>query len=164
MFRALDIVENTLAVSAFTVVSVVAFANVLSRYVFNASLAFTSELTVNLAVLLTMVGAAIGLREGSHLGFTLIKDTVTGRKHQLLVLIGGLAIVLFYLALFKFGLDMSIQQFERQRTTPALGLPMWLLSAALPFGAVLGIIRTIQVTVSGVKESPRKSATNEAEV
>ena len=153
--------ENTLAVTAFAVISLTAFANVMARYVFNASLAFTSELTINLAVLLTMVGAAIGIREGSHLGFTLLKDTLTGRKHQLLVVLGGVAIVLFYLALIKFGMDVSLRQLQRGQTTPALGLPMWLLSLALPLGGVLGIIRTIQMTITGIKDAPVAPALQE---
>ena len=155
--------ENTLAVTAFAVISLTAFANVMARYVFNASLAFTSELTINLAVLLTMVGAAIGIREGSHLGFTLLKDTLTGRKHQLLVVLGGAAIVLFYVALIKFGMDVSLRQLQRGQTTPALGLPMWLLSLALPLGGVLGIIRTIQMTITGIKDAPVAPALQEKE-
>ena len=155
--------ENTLAVTAFAVISLTAFANVMARYVFNASLAFTSELTINLAVLLTMVGAAIGIREGSHLGFTLLKDTLTGRKHQLLVVLGGVAIVLFYLALIKFGMDVSLRQLQRGQTTPALGLPMWLLSLALPLGGVLGIIRTIQKTSTRIKDAPVAPALQEKE-
>ena len=155
--------ENTLAVTAFAVISLTAFATVMARYVFNASLAFTSELTINLAVLLTMVGAAIGIREGSHLGFTLLKDTLTGRKHQLLVVLGGAAIVLFYVALIKFGMDVSLRQLQRGQTTPALGLPMWLLSLALPLGGVLGIIRTVQTTITGIKGAPVASALQEKE-
>lgn len=162
-FKALGVAENTLAVAAFGLISVTAFANVLARYVFNASLAFTSELTINLAVLLTMVGAAIGIREGSHLGFTLLKDSLTGRRHQLLVLVGGAAIVLFYLALIKFGMDVSLRQLDRNQSTPALGLPMWLLSLSLPLGGVLGIIRTVQATVTGIRNTPATSALQESE-
>ncbi|GAA1348300.1 TRAP transporter small permease [Arthrobacter roseus] len=153
--RSLDIVENTLAVATFSVISIVAFANVLSRYLLNASLAFTTELTVNLAVLLTMVGAAIGIRESSHLGFTLLRDKATGRTHQAIVVLCGLAIVLFYAALFKFGLDISLEQFGRHQTTPALGLPKGLLSAALPLGALLGVIRAVQATIVGVGSAPK---------
>lgn len=163
-FKALTLAENTLAVAAFAVISATAFANVLARYVFNASLAFTSELTINLAVLLTMVGAAIGIREGSHLGFTLLKDSLTGRKHQLLVLVGGAAIVLFYLALIKFGMDVSLRQLDRNQTTPALGLPMWLLSLALPLGGVLGIIRTVQATMTGITGTAKAPRLQESEV
>lgn len=155
--------ENTLAVTAFGLISATAFANVLARYVFNASLAFTSELTVNLAVLLTMVGAAIGIREGSHLGFTLLKDSLTGRRHQILMLVGGAAIVIFYLALIKFGMDVSLRQLDRNQSTPALGLPMWLLSLSLPLGGVLGIIRTVQATVTGIRNAPATHALQESE-
>lgn len=154
--RALDVVENTLAIAAFSVVSIVAFSNVLSRYLFNASLAFTTELTVNVAVLLTMVGAAIGIRESSHLGFTLLRDKATGRTHQGIVFVSGLAIVLFYAALFKFGLDLSLEQFARHQTTPALGLPKGLLTAVLPLGALLGAIRAVQATIVGVRNAPKK--------
>lgn len=146
MGRVLAGIENTVACATFIVITVVAFANVVSRYFLNASLAFTTELVVNLAVWLTMIGAAIGVREGAHLGFSAVHELLKGRAKQVLTVIIGLAMVVFFVVLLKFGLDQALQQAERNRTTPSMRIPQWLFTAALPVASALGILRTIQVT------------------
>ena len=47
MNRAITLFENTFAAVAFAIITIIAFTNVISRYVLNASLAFTTEITVN---------------------------------------------------------------------------------------------------------------------
>lgn len=146
MNRVLSVVENAVACGTFIVITVVAFANVVSRYFLNASLAFTTELVVNLAVWLTMIGAAIGVREGAHLGFSAVHELLKGRAKQVLTLFIGIAMVLFFVVLLKFGLDLALQQAERGRTTPSMRIPQWWFTAALPVASALGILRTVQVT------------------
>ena len=90
--RILAEVENWIAVIAFAIVASITFANVLGRYVFNASLAFTGELAVNMAVTLAMIGTAIAMREGAHLGFRLLHDLAKGKIKIVMALIVAIAI------------------------------------------------------------------------
>lgn len=146
MNRLLSQVENALACGTFLVITVVAFSNVVSRYLLNASLAFTTELVVNLAVWLTMIGAAIGVREGAHLGFSALHEMLRGRVKQVVTIFIAAMMILFFVVLVKFGIDLALQQAERNRTTPSMRIPQWLFTGALPVGAALGIVRTVQVT------------------
>ncbi|EHR61109.1 TRAP transporter small permease [Saccharomonospora cyanea] len=161
--RRLALVENLLAAVPFAVVAVVAFVNVLSRYFFNASLAFTSELTVNLAVWMVMMGAVIGLREGAHLGFSALYDHVPGVVRGVLTVVITLTVLAFLAVLLLFGLEMALQQAERGRATPSIGVPQWVFTIALPIGALLGVYRAVQAGVSGfqastVEQSPSEEA------
>lgn len=149
--RALATAENGVASATFLVITVVAFANVVSRYFLNASLAFTTELVVNLAVWLTMIGAAIGVREGAHLGFSALHELLRGRARQILTIFIGLMMIVFFLVLLKFGMDLALQQAERNRTTPSMRIPQWVFTAALPVCSALGILRTVQVTVNSLR-------------
>lgn len=151
MDRVLTALENGLAAASFALITVVAFINVVSRYFLNASLAFTTEITVNVAVWMTMIGAAIGVREGAHLGFSLLHERMRGRARQVLTVIIGLAMVLFFAIVAWYGWDQTSSQLASGRTTPAMQIPQWLFSLALPAGAVLGIIRTVHVTVRGLR-------------
>jgi len=138
------------AVLAFATITVIAFTNVISRYFLNASLAFTTEITVNVAVWLTMIGAVIGLREGAHLGFSLLHENAKGRVKDVMTVLIGTAIVLFFVIVLVYGWDQVGQQIANGRSTPSMGIPQWLFSLALPVGSLLGIVRTVQVTWSAL--------------
>ncbi len=146
MDRALTAVENGLAALAFATITSVAFVNVITRYFLDASLAFTTEVTVNVAVWLTMLGAVIGIREGSHLGFDLLQEKLRGRAHQVVTLLMSLAIIVFFLVLAWYGWDQVASQLQSGRATPAMRMPQWVFTLALPVCSVLGILRTVQVT------------------
>ncbi|WP_109473740.1 TRAP transporter small permease [Ornithinimicrobium cavernae] len=151
MDRALSAVENGLTALAFATITSVAFLNVVTRYFLDASLAFTTEVTINVAVWLTMLGAVIGIREGSHLGFSLLQEKLRGRAQQVLTVLIGVAIILFFLILARYGWDQVASQLQSGRATPAMRMPQWVFTLALPVGSVLGILRTVQVTVRGLR-------------
>jgi C4-dicarboxylate transporter DctQ subunit len=46
---------------------------------------------------------------------------------------------------------MVVDQASSGRLTPALGVPQWIFSLALPFGALLGVIRTVQILVTELR-------------
>jgi len=145
--RILRKVENTLIAITFAFITVLAFANVVARYVFHASFSFTSELLVNLAVLLTMVGAAAATRLGTHPGFSLLRDVSRGVLRKVVVVIICLGMLVFFAIFLWLGLETALKQLGSGRLTPALQVPQWIFSMGLPFGALLGAVRTIQVAV-----------------
>lgn len=138
-------VENTIIAATFLFITLLAFANVIARYVFHSSFSFTSELLVNLAALLTMVGAAAATRLGTHPSFSLLRDSTRGVLYKVVISLVCLIMLTFFLIFMWMGWDMAMRQFASGRLTPALQIPQGLLSLALPFGALLGVIRTIQV-------------------
>lgn len=159
--RVLTTAENVLAAVPFAVVAVVAFVNVISRYFLNASLAFTSELTVNLAVWMVMMGAVIGLREGAHLGFSALHEKVTGLVRQAMTVVITVAILTFLAVLLYFGVDMALGQLDSGRATPSIRVPQWLFTAALPAGALFGARRTVQAARAGFRRSTVDSQPSE---
>ncbi|WP_120003422.1 TRAP transporter small permease [Nesterenkonia muleiensis] len=137
-------VENTVIIGAFIAMTAVYFANVVSRYLLHGSLAFTTEIVVNLAVLLTMVGAAAGVRLGTHPGFDLLPSMSKGLLRTVMVSLIAAATLVFFLLFLWLGWEMASRQFDQGRVTPALGIPQWIFSMALPVGAALGAVRAAQ--------------------
>lgn len=149
--RALCALENGLAALAFAVVTAVAFSNVISRYFLDASLAFTTEITINVAVWLTMLGAVIGVREGSHLGFSVLHEKLRGSAKNVLTVFIAAAIITFFVVLGWFGWEQVQSQIINGRSTPSMQIPQWLFTLALPVGSALGVVRTVQVTARAVR-------------
>lgn len=139
--------ENTIIALTFLFITLLAFANVVARYVFHASFSFTTELVINLAVLLTMVGASAATRLGTHPSFSLLRDSTRGVLHKLVIVIVCAAMLTFYAVFLWLGWDTAMNQMQSGRLTPALQIPQWILTMGLPIGALLGTIRTIQVAV-----------------
>ena len=69
-------IEEIIAGICLTIMSILAFTNVLARYFFHASFSFSDEITTYLFVLLSLIGASIAAKRHEHLGFTVIEDLV----------------------------------------------------------------------------------------
>ncbi len=143
--RILTIVENALVVGAFLTMMAFGFANVVSRYLLHTSLAFSIELVINLGVLMTMVATAIGIKHGSHLGFDLIKEKAPKPVRNLLLILIAAGTLTLFTVLLWYGLQTTLSEVRSGQLTPAMKIPKWIFSAALPLGALLSIVRTCQV-------------------
>ncbi|WP_461863329.1 TRAP transporter small permease [Thermococcus sp.] len=132
-------------ISAFLllVMIIVAFVNVVSRYLFHMSLAFTEEIEVAFFVWVTFLGIGIAFKKGSHLAMVFIRDRLPIRKH-LIILGQVLSLVLFIIVLYLTAkyvyLDMTIYHSR----TMALGIPMWIYTIGMPIISILIIFRIAQ--------------------
>src|SRR5699024_4282522 len=114
---ALRVIKNVIIAVTFAFITFLAFANVIARYVFRASFSFTSELLVNLAVLLTLVGASAATRNGSHPAFSMLRDGATGVARKIIVALVCLAMIAFLAIFCWLGYDMVVDQASSGRLT-----------------------------------------------
>ena len=117
------------------------FVNVVSRYVFSASLSFSEEITTYLFVLLSLLGSAIAAKRGAHLGLTLITDHLGPRAGRILGIISMIFATLFSALICYFGVFMTINQFTKGQLTAGTQLPEWIFGAFVPVGALFVTIR-----------------------
>ena len=68
----------TAAILLFTM-ALIAFINVLSRYLLHLSFAATEEITINLFVWLTVLGIALAFEQNAHLGMCFLYKRFPGR-------------------------------------------------------------------------------------
>ncbi|MER2262244.1 MAG: TRAP transporter small permease [Psychrobacillus sp.] len=151
MNQVLNRIEEWIVVIVISVMSTIAFLNILSRGFVGYSLSFTEEITINLFVFLTFVGTAIGVRQNAHLGFTLIFDRANKSFKKVITILVGMLMGGLFLILVYFGIEMVIYQIELGQKTPSLGWPQWLFSLAMPGGSLLCLIRTVQATIMEYK-------------
>jgi TRAP-type C4-dicarboxylate transport system permease small subunit len=124
--------------------TVVAFVNVVTRYLIRYSLAFTEEIVVSLFVWLTLLGTAVAFREGAHLAFTwLIERSPRAVRRVSLWLSTGLSVGLFA-ALAYFGLLQIGNERLLGTTSEALAIPQWWYTAGIPAFSALVIVRIVQ--------------------
>ncbi|MCM3601227.1 TRAP transporter small permease [Robertmurraya korlensis] len=151
MSKVLTRIEENILVFTFSVMCIIAFANVISRYFLNYSLAFTEEVTINLFVLLTFLGTSVGVRNHAHLGFTLIYDKANDMGKKFLCVFSSLITCALFILLTYYGVKMVQFQLMLNQTTPAMGWPQWVFTLAFPIGCCFCIFRVIESFIKEFK-------------
>lgn len=152
MKKILDHFEEILSAGCLLAMTILAFVNVISRFVFKASLSFTDEITTNLFVLLTLAGASLAARRNAHLGLNLVTDNLSAKWQKNLNIVANLLGVLFTGILVYFGVIMAYNEYRLEQLTAGMQLPEWIFGAFVPLGGILLLLRFIQKTIETVKE------------
>ena len=136
--------EEVLCAILFAIMAVVTFVNVIARYLLKYSFAFTEELVVSFFVWLTLLGAAIAFREGSHLGFNFITDRLPNKIRKFLLWLSTLLGAFLFLFLIYFSIYQIKEEIVLKITSSGIGIPQWWYTIGMPVWSVLVIIRIFQ--------------------
>ncbi len=139
MIKFYDKIEKVfkwILIASLSIMAILNFSNVLSRYLLHASLSFTEEVTTNLFVYNTFIGAAIGARHGGHLGLSVISDRLSLKASRNMIFFANVVSAMLFATLIYFGYGMVKSQFIYGQTTAALGLPEWWFGMAIPVGSL----------------------------
>lgn len=159
--KLLDWIEEILCVICTAVMTLLVFAQVVSRHLLPTTFSFTEEITIYLFILLSMMGTAIAAKRHAHLGLSILTDAVSPKARKALLVLGFAIATLFSAALFYYGILMVINQYHLGMVTPAMQWPEWIYATFIPFGAFFVTIRFAQATVQEWKAPLQQSETTE---
>ena len=91
-----DVVEIYIPVVSFCIMFFVFIAQIFSRYVLRAPLAWAYEVTVSCYLWLVVLGACLAQRERAHVVFTLITDKMSLRWEAFCTFLGSLLIAVAF--------------------------------------------------------------------
>lgn len=133
--------EETFIAILILAITAVIFLNVIQRYFFGSSLSWAEEFSRYAVVWMTFIGASVCVSKGIHIAV----DVWSGRLGKTLdrgaVIVTHLISIAFCAAMFWLGLKITLKIFHLSQKTIALGMPMWVVYAAIPTGAALMGIR-----------------------
>lgn len=142
--------EEFFAIAALGVMVCVMLLQVLSRYLFNAPLIWSEELTRYLFVWVTFIGAGYGVQKHLHIEMGLLFEKFPiGAQKVVQVLINLLSMVC-YGYMIPYGWKFTISQHAIAAT--ATGVPMSFVYAAVPIGCTLVVIRLIIQTFNVITD------------
>lgn len=141
----LDRFEEILISIMLGVTTLLVFAQVVARYIFNSGLSWGNELVEHLFLWIVMIGASYGFKHGVHLGVDILMKKLPplARKAMSLVAIGvSLAFTtgMLYLSIFYVH-----GAYKMELTTVDMEIPQWIPQLALPFGFAMISLRLLQV-------------------
>ncbi|NIA10114.1 MAG: TRAP transporter small permease subunit [Nitrospiraceae bacterium] len=124
------------------VMATIAFVNVLGRYLFHYSLAFTEEIGVNFFVWITILGIGVAFERGSHLGMvSLFNKFPKPLKRAVvwlnLILSATLIGIINWFTILTIYKELTLFH----STSSALGVQMWVYYMGVPVFSVFVFIR-----------------------
>jgi C4-dicarboxylate transporter DctQ subunit len=184
--RWFDQIEETSIALCLALMTILTFANVVARYVFNSNILWALELTVFLFAWLVLMGCSYGVHKQFHIGVDVVINAVSPTYRRILALLSITACLAFSILLlvgswdywFKFATVRAFLETDDIPMPDALQfLSVWLNEGeayekiprlipylALPLGMGLLTIRFLQVAVKIIKgEKDTVIASHEAE-
>ncbi|MEM7564491.1 MAG: TRAP transporter small permease [Pseudomonadota bacterium] len=96
-----DRIEENLIALLLGLMTLITFANVVARYVFNSNILWGLEATVFLFAWLVLLGVSYGVKHSLHLGVDVVTDLLPPRTKKIFALAAVSACLLFSIMLLK---------------------------------------------------------------
>ncbi|MEM9432523.1 MAG: TRAP transporter small permease [Pseudomonadota bacterium] len=113
----IDTLEETLIAAILGVMTLITFANVITRYIFNFNILWALEVTVFLFAWLVILGASYALKKTAHLGVDAVLNVVSAPVRRILGILAGASVLLFSMMMFKGSWDYWANFGEMPATT-----------------------------------------------
>ena len=123
-------------------VTLVAFYQIISRYIFRSSNAGIDELTRMAFVWCASLGSALAFRKGAHLGVTALVRKLKGAANTAMNVFIQCAVIFLMCLVLSGGLHLA--KMGAAQYSEYLRLSMVYFYACIPFGAVCSIIACIE--------------------
>ena len=148
----LDNFEGYCCVVTLSAIAIIVFAQILSRYIFRASLAWSEEITRYLLVWTTFFGGAYCVRQGAHIGIEAFTRLLHKKAKKILAIVVMLGGVILCAVILGFGIVLVSTLFARNQLSPAMRIPIAYAYLAIPVGIALFIIRYIQNIIIAIRD------------
>jgi C4-dicarboxylate transporter DctQ subunit len=142
--------EWTLFISVM-VALVALFVNVVLRYGFNYSLAWSEELVREVIIYTTFIGCSVAVKNRSMIKIDASVQLLPKLKMPLTYFSNFVTIV-FAGFMIYYGWLMMLPQYRTQQKTIIMEIPLVILYAILPLMGVMMLIRSIQVIYQDINE------------
>lgn len=101
----IDSIEESFIAITLGLMTLVTFANVVARYVFNSNILWGLEVTVFLFAWLVLIGASYGVKKTFHIGVDVVVNMLPPKIKKLVTLFAGACCILFAALLLKGAWD-----------------------------------------------------------
>ncbi len=141
----IDRIEEILISVLLGAATLLVFAQVVARYVFNMGITWAPELVQHFFLWTVMIGASYGFKHGVHLGVDVLMKKLPEAQRRIMALVAVLISFLFtgYMAYLSF--FYVHDAYKMELITVDLEIPQWIPHLALPIGFTMISIRLIQV-------------------
>ncbi len=146
-----DKFEMAICVVLMSAMSLLLFVQVIMRYVVGQSLSWSEELARYIFIWLIYLGISYGAKIMKHIKIEAALGVFPEKLRPYVVILGDCIFLCFALYICYLGYNMVHRQMRLGQTSPAMGMPMWILYAAPMVGFGLTAVRQAQTIVHRVR-------------
>ncbi len=145
--RIITRIEQLIITVGFAVATLLLFANVVARYVFDAGFPWVLEAVQYLFAWVVLIGAAHGVKEGVHLGIDILTTKFSVPIQRWLGLLSLLICLGFSVPVLILSIEYTYRIWEWGDLSLDLQIPQWIPYLAIPVGLTLMTLRLLQVGI-----------------
>lgn len=134
--KGLEIVTLTLMAAMVVIV----FSNVLSRYFFNLSIAWSEEISRMMMIWVVFLGAVLANGRSEHLGLDILVNTFPKRIKDITALLADALVGYALILVFIGGYDITMQSWDW--ASPAAAIPYGYVYMIVPIASIVLLIQT----------------------
>ncbi len=142
--KTINWLEETVIALLLAGMTLVTFAQVIARYIFNTGAVWALELTIFLFAWLILFGMSYGVRVGAHIGVDLLVKNFSPKTQRTLGIVAVVLCMVYAAFMFKGGwdtLDLLLMIGIEAEDVP---VPLWIPTLILPIGFALLFLRFAQ--------------------
>ena len=144
--------EEYLLVTGLAFSVVLIFFQIIMRYVFKNSLAWSEELARYVFLWLIWVGASFAVKEERHLRIEAFANIFTGNRRKIFELVVLIIWFGFSLVLAYLGYNLTSRIMTSGQVSPAMRMPMYYAYASVPVGSLLMTVRLVERMINIFKK------------
>lgn len=133
-------------------------ANVILRYGFNYTLAWSEELVKIVIIYTTFIGCSASIKNRSIIKVDVLLQLIPKTRFPLMIF-SHLSFIVFSMIMLVYGWKMVAQQATTGQTTIIMMIPMAYLYAMMPLMGILTLIRSLQILYQDVVTEMANKAT-----
>ena len=153
-------IDYLIAAALLFVMAAIAFANVLSRYLFHFSFAATEEITINLFVWLTVIGSGIAFERGGQLGMVTLYRLFPPTMRKWAALFSAAMSAALFVVVDIYTIAAIYDEMTLfKAVSPGLGIPVWIYYCGVPVFSIFvfrGIYRNAAKERSRIDSESRR--------
>ncbi|MEO8527314.1 MAG: TRAP transporter small permease [Caldimonas sp.] len=146
--RWLEHLEEGLVATLMAAMTLVAFMQVVARYVFNYSFVWALELNGVLFAWLIFIGMSYGVRVGAHIGIDAVVRNLGERAARAVGMVAALLCVVYAVIVTVGGSLYVKKMYDVGIEMQDLPVPQWVPRIVLPIGFALLAFRFLQAFVA----------------
>jgi TRAP-type transport system small permease protein len=120
---------------------VINFANVVSRYYLNASLAWSEEISRFLLIWTVFLGAILAYSKDEHLSLDMVVSFLSLERQRVFAIIVDLLVMLAMLFIIKGGYSLTVDNFDW--TSPAAEIPYGWVYIVVPVSGLVMFLQAV---------------------
>ncbi len=138
-----DRLARFLVALMMAVMSAIVLFGVLNRFIFKIPISWTEEIAKYLLIWISMIGSAIAVRIGAHVGVGLIVTKLKESPRNIVSWLNQLIIVGFLMVLICLGMQVSLKAIHTLGYSTRI--PMFWPYLAIPVGGFMNLIQLLYI-------------------